>query len=80
MTVGVTDAGKTQVSGINPGDVLADSSFDKLQDNAHVTVVEKPAAIEAATAGTPGNNDGTPTGPARAGSRPAGSSSGTGAP
>ncbi|MGA8706097.1 MAG: efflux RND transporter periplasmic adaptor subunit [Steroidobacteraceae bacterium] len=80
VTVGVTDSGKTQVTGINPGDVLADSSFDKLQDNARVTVVEKPAAIKAATAGTPGNNNGTPTGPARAGSRPAGSSSGTGAP
>jgi multidrug efflux system membrane fusion protein len=43
VTVGVSDAGKTQVAGINPGDVLADSSFDKLQDNAHVTIVEKPA-------------------------------------
>jgi multidrug efflux system membrane fusion protein len=44
IKTGVTDAGKTQVTGINPGDVLANSSFDKLQDNAKVTI-----------AGTPGN-------------------------
>ena len=30
---GVTDGGMTQVDGINPGDVVANSSFDKLQDN-----------------------------------------------
>jgi multidrug efflux system membrane fusion protein len=35
---GVSDNGLTQVDGINPGDVLADSSFDKLQDNSKVTV------------------------------------------
>jgi membrane fusion protein, multidrug efflux system len=35
---GVTDAGQTQVDGINPGDVVANSSFDKLQDNIAVTV------------------------------------------
>jgi membrane fusion protein, multidrug efflux system len=35
---GVTDAGNTQVDGINPGDVVANSSFDKLQDNAKVAV------------------------------------------
>ena len=31
---GVTDGDTTQVDGINPGDVLANSSFDKLQDKA----------------------------------------------
>jgi multidrug efflux system membrane fusion protein len=36
IKAGVTDAGKTQVTGINPGDVLANSSFDKLQDNSKV--------------------------------------------
>lgn len=36
---GVTDAGMTQVDGINPGDVVANSSFDKLQDNAKVVIV-----------------------------------------
>jgi multidrug efflux system membrane fusion protein len=35
---GVSDSGLTEVTGINPGDVLANSSFDKLQDNAKVVV------------------------------------------
>jgi multidrug efflux system membrane fusion protein len=35
---GVTDAGLTQVDGINPGDVLANSSFDKLQENTAVVI------------------------------------------
>jgi membrane fusion protein, multidrug efflux system len=43
ITPGVTDGGLTQVTGINPGDVLANSSFDKLQDNAKVAVSGKPA-------------------------------------
>jgi membrane fusion protein, multidrug efflux system len=42
---GVTDNGLTQVEGINPGDVVANSSFDKLQDNAKVTLASsKPPA------------------------------------
>jgi multidrug efflux system membrane fusion protein len=44
VKAGVTDAGKTQVTGINPGDVLANSSFDKLQDNSKVAVAGKPPA------------------------------------
>lgn len=35
---GVADGGTTQVTGINPGDVLANSSFDKLQDNSKFVV------------------------------------------
>jgi len=35
---GVTDGGVTQVDGINPGDVVANSSFDKLQDNTAVVI------------------------------------------
>jgi multidrug efflux system membrane fusion protein len=38
ITVGVTDGEIVQVTGINPGDVLATSSFDKLQDGASVTL------------------------------------------
>jgi multidrug efflux system membrane fusion protein len=45
LKTGVTDNGLTQVEGINPGDIVADSSFDKLQDNAKVTVASsKPPA------------------------------------
>jgi membrane fusion protein, multidrug efflux system len=45
VKVGVTDNGLTQVEGIKPGDVVANSSFDKLQDNAKITVATtKPPA------------------------------------
>jgi len=46
----VTDGGTTEVTGLAPGDVLASSSFDKLQDNAKVVVSSKPI---------PGNNAGS---------------------
>jgi len=39
---GVTDGGVTQVDGVNPGDVVANSSFDKLQDNSAVVISNKP--------------------------------------
>jgi membrane fusion protein, multidrug efflux system len=45
---GISDAGNTAVEGINPGEVVADSSFDKLQDNVHVTVANTPAPAPAA--------------------------------
>jgi len=35
---GVHNETQTQVTGIDPGDVVADSSFDKLQDNAKVMI------------------------------------------
>jgi multidrug efflux system membrane fusion protein len=38
VKTGVTDNGTTQVDGINPADVVANSSFDKLQDNSKVVV------------------------------------------
>jgi multidrug efflux system membrane fusion protein len=46
IKVGVADNGLTQVEGINPGDVVANSSFDKLQDNSKVTIAtdSKPPA------------------------------------
>jgi len=42
VKTGPTDAGMTSVSGIKAGDVLADSSFDKLQDGAKITVSKTP--------------------------------------
>jgi membrane fusion protein, multidrug efflux system len=39
---GVADGGMTAVEGINPGDVVADSSFDKLQNNSKIVVSKKP--------------------------------------
>jgi multidrug efflux system membrane fusion protein len=50
---GVTDGGMTQVEGINPGDVVANSSFDKLQDNVAVVVSNKPAAAGTNGSSTP---------------------------
>ncbi len=47
---GVTDGGTTQVTGITPGDIVANSSFDKLQDNAKVNVTGKP--MPASTVGS----------------------------
>jgi multidrug efflux system membrane fusion protein len=47
---GVTDDGITQVTGVSPGDVLANSSFDKLTDNAKVVI----------SSGAPGNPPGGP--------------------
>jgi len=41
---GVTDGGVTQIDGINPGDVVANSSFDKLQDNSKVAVSNTPVS------------------------------------
>ena len=37
IKTGVTDAGQTAVEGINPGDVIANSSFEKLQNGSKVT-------------------------------------------
>jgi multidrug efflux system membrane fusion protein len=39
---GVTEGNNTEVTGINPGDVVADSSFDKLQDKSKVVVSKQP--------------------------------------
>jgi multidrug efflux system membrane fusion protein len=38
----VTEGDHTSVTGINPGDVVADSSFDKLQDKAKIIVSKQP--------------------------------------
>jgi membrane fusion protein, multidrug efflux system len=54
VKAGVTNAGITQVDGINPGDVVANSSFDKLQDNVAV-VVSNPAPAAGATANSNGS-------------------------
>ena len=56
---GVSDGGLTQVDGINPGDVVANSSFDKLQENTQV-VIANPASNN-------GNNDGAKRGGAKTG-------------
>jgi multidrug efflux system membrane fusion protein len=48
---GVTNGGTAQVTGVNPGEVVANSSFDKLQDNVAVVVSSTPVPASA-TGGT----------------------------
>lgn len=50
---GVTDGGVTQVDGLNPGDVLANSSFDKLQDNTAVVISTRPATAASNVSSAP---------------------------
>ena len=47
---GVTDAGNTQVDGLAPGEVVANSSFDKLQDKSAVVISNKPVAVKPSAA------------------------------
>ncbi len=42
VKTGVSDAGKTAVEGVNPGEVVADSSFEKLQNGSQVTIAKTP--------------------------------------
>jgi membrane fusion protein, multidrug efflux system len=53
ITPGVTSGGVTQVAGINPGDIIANSSFDKLQDNSKVVISTKPVTAAASGSGAP---------------------------
>ncbi len=44
VKAGVTDGGQTQVEGINPGDIVANSNFDKLQEGTAVNIANKAPA------------------------------------
>ncbi len=62
VKAGVTDGNVTQVEGINPGDMVADSSFEKLQDNSPVTISGgKAGAAAPVAARAPGSAGGTRT-------------------
>ena len=41
VTPGVTEGGRTAVEGINPGDAVANSSFEKLQPNVKVAIAKQ---------------------------------------
>jgi multidrug efflux system membrane fusion protein len=51
---GVTDEGLTEVMGIDPGDIAADSSFEKLEDDSKVMVLGQ-ANSQAAAVGVAGS-------------------------
>jgi membrane fusion protein, multidrug efflux system len=44
VKTGVTDSGETAVTGVNPGDQVATSSFDKLQNGSPVTISKRAPA------------------------------------
>jgi membrane fusion protein, multidrug efflux system len=47
IQTGVADGGNTAVTGIGPGDVVANSSFDKLQNNSKIIVSKQPVPAAA---------------------------------
>jgi multidrug efflux system membrane fusion protein len=49
----VTDGNSTQVEGVSPGEVVANSSFDRLQDRTPVTIATAPAATTTPATTTP---------------------------
>ena len=53
VTVGTTDGTTAAVQGVNPGDVVATTGFDKLQNGGKVTIVKNPGG---ASGGAGGNN------------------------
>jgi multidrug efflux system membrane fusion protein len=53
ITTGVTDNGVTAVEGISPGEVVATSSFDKLQAGSKVDVPKQANPHRAVEANTP---------------------------
>jgi len=53
VKVGISDKGNTAVQGIQPGDVVADSSFEKLQNGSQVT----PSKVKLPSASNPAESD-----------------------
>jgi membrane fusion protein, multidrug efflux system len=53
LKLGTADAGMTAVEGINPGDVIATSSFEKLQNGSKVIISKKPVPQDTSESNTP---------------------------
>jgi len=53
VTTGVSDQGKTVVTGIPPGTVVATSSFEKLQDGSKIAVSKTPIPANSTESKTP---------------------------
>jgi multidrug efflux system membrane fusion protein len=53
ITTGVADGGMTAVEGINPGEVVATSSFEKLQSGSKVIIAKQAPPANPAEANTP---------------------------
>jgi multidrug efflux system membrane fusion protein len=81
VTVGTTDGSVAAVQGVQPGDVIATSGFDKLQDGAKVKVSNgangsNPSASNGANNGGNQGSSTTASGSGTAGSGSTGSSGG----
>ena len=53
VTPGITDNGYSQVKGVTPGQKVANSGFEKLQDNAKVYVSTRPTTVESSESESP---------------------------
>jgi len=53
VTTGVADGSITSITGINPGEVVATSSFDKLQAGSPVVVAKQAPAANPVESNTP---------------------------
>jgi multidrug efflux system membrane fusion protein len=53
IKTGIADGGMTQVEGINPGEVVATSSFDKLQSGSKLVVAKQAPAANSSEGNTP---------------------------
>ncbi|MGA9642687.1 MAG: efflux RND transporter periplasmic adaptor subunit [Terriglobales bacterium] len=60
VTAGASDNNMTQVTGLNPGEVVADSSFEKMQNGSTVSVVQQSTPGQV---GQPGAANGKPSQP-----------------
>ncbi len=75
VTVGTTDGGLAAVQGLQPGQVVAVTGFDKLQDGAKVAISNAPGGSNAPVNGEPGTGARATT---RGGNGAASSGSGSG--
>ncbi len=62
VTIGTTDGGTAAVQGVNSGDVIAITGFDKLQDGVKVSVQKPAAESNSSTNATSGNKAATSAG------------------
>ena len=53
VKTGISDAGNTAVQGVNAGEIVANSSFEKLRDGAQVTITQQPPPSSSNEANTP---------------------------
>ena len=78
VTIGTTDGGVAAVQGVNPGDAIAITGFDKLQDGAKVSIQKAPAdnngpanaSSNNATGKSAENNGSSAPAPGSGGNRP----------